>query len=114
MKKAQRQLLEATLVLGIGTGIVLGGLATNWVIKRQTVSPDKVLAKVKKAFLAEGPIEGAWIEFTKTPLQKFAIKSQTYTGGITRIEDGEYIQYEFVADSQTGTILDIYRLTKTS
>lgn len=110
MEKERSQELGITLAVGASLGVLAGVLATKWLIKRQKMKPEVVLEQVKSAFLAEGPIEGAWIEFTKTPLQKFAIKTQTYTGGITRLEDGDYAQYEFVADAQTGTVMDIYRL----
>lgn len=79
-------------------------------IKNKTLSADDILEKVKTDFLKEGPIEGSWIHFKKEPLQTFAIKSKVYTGGISRIEDGELAQYEFVADAYTGSIVNIYRL----
>jgi len=46
----------------------------------------------------------------KAPLQKFALRTDVYYGGITRYEDGQLVQYEFLADANTGSILDIYRL----
>ena len=64
----------------------------------------------KRAFLKEAPIEGSWIEMKKSPLQKFALRTDVYYGGITRYEDGQLVQYEFLADANTGSILDIYRL----
>jgi predicted small secreted protein len=33
-----------------------------------------------------------------------------YYGGISRKEDGVLVQYEFIADAYTGTILDLYKL----
>lgn len=96
--------------IGVALGLITGAAATYWYKKNRTLSADDILESVKAEFLQEGPIEGSWIHFKKEPLQKFAIKSTVYTGGVSRVEDGELIQYEFVADAHTGTILDIYRL----
>jgi predicted small secreted protein len=76
---------------------------------RKELSADDVLNQVKRAFLLEGPIEGSWINFEKQPLRKFAVHSTAYNGGITRMEDGELAIYEFLADTKTGTVLDITR-----
>ena len=99
---------------GLATGVVLGAVAGVLGMKlaeqQQVVKGEQVLEEVKAAFLVEGPIEGSWIELKKKPLQKFALKYQTYLGGITRLEDGALVQYEFLADAKTGTVLDLYRL----
>ncbi len=110
MQDDQVMYFKNGLALGLGVG-VLGGLASAfWYLNQKAMNADEVLSKIKEAFLKEGPIEGSWIQFEKKPLQKFAIKSKTYTGGITRKEDEELVQYEFIADAYTGTVLDIYRL----
>lgn len=98
------------LGIGLGIGVVVGVAASIWYRKKATVDANLVLEKVKKSFLEEGPIEGAWIQYHQEPLQKFALKTKVYLGGITRLEDDEMIQYEFVADAYTGSVLDIYRL----
>lgn len=98
------------LALGVSVGILSGIASTLWYNKKRTIDADLVLATIKEAFLKEGPIEGSWIEFEKKPLRKFAIHSKTYSGGISRLEDGKMIQYEFIADAYTGTVIDIKRL----
>ncbi|WP_086348739.1 peptidase [Candidatus Enterococcus clewellii] len=98
------------LALGAGLGVVGGVLSTLWFQRNRTLDADLVLETIKDAFLKEGPIEGSWIEFEKKPLRKFAIHSKTYNGGISRIEDGSLVQYAFVADAQTGTVIDVTRL----
>ncbi len=112
--RKNKEFYDHGLTTGIGIGVVVGAISgaalTYWYKKNQTLSADDILEKVKADFLQEGPIEGSWIHFKKEPLQKFAITTKTYTGGISRIEDGELVQYEFIADAYTGTILDIYRL----
>ncbi|MGY3750799.1 PepSY domain-containing protein [Vagococcus acidifermentans] len=102
--------LLAGAVTGTVLGLASGVLLTSLYFNKKTIHADTILETVKKAFLSEGPIEGSWIHLTKDPLQRFAIKTQTYTGGISRMEDGQLVQYEFVADAYTGTVLDIYRL----
>ena len=102
----QLSLFKGGLVLGLGVGLVGGVASTLWVKKRQRLSADAVLNTVKGAFLKEG----SWINFEKQPLRKFAVHSEGYTGGITRLEDGKLVSYEFLADAKTGTVLDIQRL----
>ncbi len=98
------------LMLGIGIGAISGAISAFLYHKNKPLNADTVLSAIKQSFLQEGPIEGSWIEFDKKPRQKFAIKGKTYTGGISRIEDGTMVQYEFVADALTGTVIDIVRI----
>jgi len=74
------------------------------------LNPDDILEQVKRQFRQESPIEGAWIEKHAVPFQKFAVKSRVYYGGINRYEDDQLVQYQFVADAETGSVLDIHRL----
>ncbi|WP_146622346.1 hypothetical protein [Enterococcus florum] len=92
-------------------GFAGGVVGTYWFHKQQNMSPDDILTQVKKAFLAEGPIEGSWISFETKPMRKFAIKMNGVEGGITRLEDGKLVSYEFLADAKTGAVLTIDRLT---
>ncbi|WP_122646345.1 hypothetical protein [Enterococcus mediterraneensis] len=105
----QLNYFKGGLALGMGMGLLGGAASALWFKKKQLLSPDDVLLNVKEAFLREGPIEGSWINFEKQPLRKFAVHSQGYTGGITRLEDGQLVTYEFLADAKTGTVLDIQR-----
>lgn len=78
--------------------------------KNKTLKADNILKKVKKEFLKEDSIDGSWIELTKVPWEKFAHKTDVYYGGISRYEENSLVQYEFIADAYTGSILDIYRV----
>ncbi|WP_246117000.1 PepSY domain-containing protein [Alkalibacterium kapii] len=89
---------------------MLGVFSFKMYSKRKTLKADDILKKVKKEFLEESSIDGSWIELTKVPWKKFAHKTDVYYGGISRYEDNELIQYEFIADAYTGSILDIYRV----
>ena len=98
------------LAIGSTIGIVAGIAANHYYRKQQTMSPDKVLDQIKAAFLKEGPIEGSCISFDTDHMQKFAIKMDILSGGITRTEDDHLVAYEFKADAKTGTVLSIDRI----
>lgn len=102
--------LTTGLGIGLAVGLVAGSLATKWYKDNKVLSADDILEQVKSDFLQDGPIEGSWIHFKKEPLDKFAIKTDVYTGGISRIEEGQLVQYEFTADAHTGSIIDIHKI----
>ncbi|MEY8445650.1 PepSY domain-containing protein [Enterococcus ratti] len=97
------------LAVGIGLGLLSGITSMIWYQRKKTLSADHVLEQIKTSFLKEGSIEGSWISFEKEPTRKFAIHSKAYRGGISRVEDGEVVYYEFLADAYTGTVLEITR-----
>ncbi|MBF8808595.1 MAG: peptidase [Enterococcus lacertideformus] len=103
---------KSGLAIGIGLGLLSGITSMIWYQSKKTLSADQVLKQIKESFLEEGSIEGSWISFEKEPIIKFAIHSKAYRGGISRIEDGEIICYEFLADAYTGTVLEISRKKK--
>ncbi|WP_035445228.1 PepSY domain-containing protein [Atopococcus tabaci] len=94
----------------LGAGFAAGWFARQYAVEKRPIHADDILEKVKKTFLKEGPIEGSWIELTKVPLRKFAYKTDVYYGGISRLEEGELVQYEFIADAYSGSIMDVYRV----
>ncbi|KRL38597.1 hypothetical protein [Liquorilactobacillus uvarum] len=98
------------LMLGVLVGFATGIYANRLARKKTSVSPQKILEQVKKTFQEETPIQGAWINTFTQPFQKFAFKTQVYSGGISRIEDRQLIQYKFLADAKTGGVLDLQRL----
>ncbi|WP_071131815.1 hypothetical protein [Enterococcus timonensis] len=103
-------LFKNGLAFGLGLGAVIGSYSA-WLLKAQAKkAPEEILAKVKNAFLKEGPITGSWIESTKKKVRKFAITQEIYQGGIHRVEDGQNIQYAFTADANTGSIVEIHRI----
>lgn len=94
-----------------GAGIVIGAVITALCYeKKRMVNGDTILENVKKMFLAEAPIEGSWIELHPVPLSRYSSETDVYYGGISRKEDGVLVQYEFIADAYTGTVLDLYKL----
>lgn len=107
----EREEFAQGLLLGAVVGILGGAVGSLFYQSHRQLSPDDILKKVKRSFLKEGPIEGSWISFETKPVQKFAIKTDTVEGGVTRIEDGQLASYEFIADAKTGAILAIERYT---
>lgn len=108
--KETKGALAAAGTLLVGTGVAIGWFAHKYATEKRPIHADDILEKVKKMFLKEGPIEGSWIELTKVPLRKFAYETDVYYGGISRLEEGELVQYEFIADAYSGSVMDIYRI----
>jgi predicted small secreted protein len=110
-RKTNRTELEVLFgVLGFIFSLLLGVFIHSQVSKRQTLDADDILEDVKKQFTKEGPIDGSWIELTKVPWKKFAYETDVYYGGISRIEENDLVQYEFIADAYSGSLIDIYRV----
>ncbi|MGX6429491.1 PepSY domain-containing protein [Levilactobacillus yonginensis] len=105
-KNGQLYQLSLTGVLGGLMGIFI----TRFFGSASRLDPDIILNQVKHQFRQESPIEGAWIEKQAVPFQKYAVKARVYYGGITRYEDDQLVQYQFIADAATGSVLDIHRL----
>lgn len=97
-------------ILSLVLSFVLGLLTFSLVDKKTSVHADKILNDVKTKFKEDGSIEGSWIEMTKVPWKKYSYDTKVYYGGISRIEEGQVAQYEFVADAQTGALMDIYKV----
>lgn len=110
-RKPNRTEVEVVFgVLGFILSLLLGVLIHSQVSKRQTLDADDILEDVKKQFRSEGPIDGSWIELTKVPWKKFAYETDVYYGGVSRVEENDLVQYEFIADAYTGSVIDLYRV----
>ncbi|PFN96464.1 putative small secreted protein [Neobacillus bataviensis] len=93
--------------LGAAVGIV-GGYVTKEILTQKTnVSPERVLGAVKKHLQPKGSILGSWIHMEAEPYDKNQMTYRVYKGGISQNTDGNIQQYEFIADAQTGTLLDL-------
>lgn len=97
-------ILSATLGLSGIVGFLFGKLLGS-----SQVSPETILHDTINAFKKEGNVEGSWIDHQARPYQRFATKSLVYRGGIQRREDDQLIDYRFIADAATGSILKITR-----
>ena len=108
--KNKKQYLLPVLVISVILTFFAGFFTFFLVDQKAPVNADKILNRVKTQFREEGPIEGSWIEMTKVPWKKYSYETKVYYGGISRIEDGQVTQYEFVADAYSGTLMDVYKV----
>lgn len=95
---------------------VVTGVAATYIIKEvsEKVSPYKnanqVLEDIKDAFKVQGPIDGSWIFMDPQTFHKEDIEIPIYKGGISRVEEGETVNFEFAADARTGSVVDLVRV----
>lgn len=101
-----------TFLLGAGAGIIAGYFASEAVRKNCLISEEKVLADVKNAFKQTGEVDGSWIKFKPEEFEKHGIKTKVYRGGISRKQDGDSQQFEFIADAYTGSVIDVYPVSQ--
>ncbi|WML47266.1 PepSY domain-containing protein [Neobacillus sp. PS3-34] len=97
-----------SFLLGAAVGLAGGYALREAVSQRTDISAEKVLSTAKKQFKLNGPISGSWIHMESEPFVKNQIKYMVYKGGITR---GNHEKFEFIADSSTGTILEVNPLS---
>ncbi|MBB6452157.1 putative small secreted protein [Salirhabdus euzebyi] len=92
---------------GLGVGAIIGFIASKTVEINNMLSPEKVLKMTKEKFKQQGPINGSWIYMKPDTLTKEHFTYDVYHGGISRLINGETIQYEFYVDAYTGSIIEI-------
>ncbi|MDW0112829.1 hypothetical protein [Sporosarcina saromensis] len=93
---------------GILTGVAAGIIVNQAFQKMNPNTPaEDVLHAVKEAFKKEGPIDGSWIVMKPEPFTNNVLTMDVYRGGISRIKNGELEQYEFAANAQTGTVVEL-------
>lgn len=109
-KRDFEELLLPLSIIGTVLAFLVGFFTFFLVDRKTSVNADKILNNVKEQFRDEGPIEGSWIEMTKVPWKKYSYETNVYYGGVSRIEENEIVQYEFVADAFTGALMDIYKV----
>lgn len=96
---------------------VVAGVAAAYVFKEATTrvspnrNPNAILEDVKNEFKKQGPIDGSWIFMQPETFYKENIAIPVFKGGISRLEDGETVNFEFAADTKSGSIVDLVRLT---
>lgn len=98
-----------TFILGAAAGFAAGYAVKQATDLSMKASPDKVLSNVKTAMKKDGKIYGSWIMMKPEPYHKFDLEYQVYKGGITRNTDGKQEQFEFVADADSGTVLEMVK-----
>lgn len=97
-----------SLVLGITVGSISGYVLRNLHYHYQTKHTDQILEQVKTEFAKKGNVTGSWIEMKPVVYATGDRNFKVNYGGIIRCENGKLVQYEFIADAATGTLIDIY------
>lgn len=106
----QRKKYLPVMISSFILSFLLGALTFFLIDRNAPMNPDRILARVEDDFRADGPISGSWIEMTKVPWSKYAYSTDVYYGGISRMENGTLINYEFIADAYSGSLVDLYEL----
>ena len=88
----------------------IAGLLAGKLFGKRPYPANRALKQIRRDFAKEGTITGSWIDHRQTPFQRFAVKTSAYQGGLTRLEDGEPVNYEFKVDAFTGSLLELKRL----
>lgn len=88
----------------------LAGFVAGKLFGNRPFSAGRALKIIRHDFSREGTITGSWIDHRQTPFQRYAVKTSAYQGGLTRLEDGEPVNYEFKVDAYTGSLLELKRL----
>lgn len=92
------------VIAGVGLGF-MAGLYFQKQLNQDFISSEKALHIAKQANKDGGQISGSWIHVNP---EKFISNSQSYMvykGGITKSENGETKQIEFMVDAESGHIL---------
>jgi predicted small secreted protein len=96
-----------TIAIGVAAGFAAGYVTKQAIEQTSRPTPEKVLAHVKNTVRKDGQIYGSWIVMKPEPFQKFDVTYSVYKGGISRYMNGKQEQLEFVADANTGTLLEL-------
>lgn len=100
-------IISATLGASSALGFLVGKI-----IGRRKRSANEILNMTVRDFKKEGPVSGSWIDHHSYPFQRFAYKTAVYRGGIQRQEDDQAVNYLFLADAYTGSLLQIKRVAQ--
>ena len=106
MKNIQR--FKTSLLL-VPTVLSICYFTITTIKKHSKMKPATVLSLIRKTMPHPKQIQGAWIESKSSYIKRFNRKIPVYYGGISIYESNDLMQYEFIADAHTGTIIDIYR-----
>jgi predicted small secreted protein len=96
-------------LLGLGIGIATTYLLNDQ-IKPKSISSDKALELVKKAFKEKGPIDGSWIYTVPETFSNDHITYEVFKTGVSRTVNDHLEQYEAFVDAKTGTIVHVKQI----
>ncbi len=93
----------AAVVAGFTTGFAVA----NYLEEVSHADPEHVLDEIKKKFRTLGPVEGTWIVMKPELFNNGVLDFDVYQGGITVKQAKQAVQYQFIADAKTGSILHV-------
>ncbi|CAO1611115.1 hypothetical protein [Brochothrix thermosphacta] len=100
---------QNNFIPGVITGLVLGHLAYHYVIEpRKRIDPELVLNSLKAQLKNTHPIKNSWISYTPENFKHHDVITEVYRGGLA--DDLFTDRYEFVAESKSGTLIDLYKV----
>ncbi|WP_209124045.1 PepSY domain-containing protein [Alkalihalobacillus sp. BA299] len=93
--------------IGIGVGLA-AGLLLRSKLEQDLISPEKALKQVKNKLSHSFNVTGSWIHMIPETWDKNQLEYTVYRGGVTAsTEHDKSLQYDFIVDAKTGTILDV-------
>ncbi|WP_227936554.1 PepSY domain-containing protein [Alkalihalobacillus deserti] len=93
-------------VAGLGLGLAAGYFLSPS-LKSGKISPEKALKEIKKTVSRTYAISGSWIHMIPETVELNQISYSVYRGGISTTNEVGTTQYEFLADTKTGALLDL-------
>ncbi|MBU8905244.1 PepSY domain-containing protein [Desertibacillus haloalkaliphilus] len=95
------------LAIGVGIGLAAGLLIRSNMPTSENLTPEKALKLAKKTLANNVNITGSWIHMIPESLEKNNLNYTVYRGGITTSDQDDTLQYDFLVDAKTGTILEL-------
>ncbi|KGA98754.1 hypothetical protein AJ85_03165 [Alkalihalobacillus alcalophilus ATCC 27647 = CGMCC 1.3604] len=91
---------------GLGVGLVAGYFIRES-LNQANISPERALKNVKKQAGAHHQISGSWIHMVPETLHRNEMTYEVYIGGLSTQTESGIVQYDFVVDTKTGTIIEM-------
>ena len=94
-------------LLGAAAGFACGYAAKIIMHKYEQIAPETILNEVKTEMKQYGKIIGSWIVMTPEVYTINNKQYKVYRGGYTQMSQEQPIQFEFIADARTGTLIEL-------
>lgn len=93
-------------IAGLGLGLAVGYLLRP-TIGCDRITPERALKEVKKTVARTHVISGSWIHMLPETIERNHISYDIYRGGLSTTTEEGTVQYEFLVDTKTGTLIDL-------
>lgn len=91
-------------VIGLGVGLAAGYFLRP-TIEGERLTPERVLKEVKQKVASTHAISGSWIHMLPEKIERNHLSYEVYRGGLSTTTEQGTVQYEFLADTKTGTVI---------